>query len=159
MPTNIRLASPADVAAIHQLIRDLAIYEKAEKEHTATQNQLHQALFGEQAFVYCLIAEENDAILGISLFYFKYSTWKGKSLYLEDLVVKESHRKTGIGSQLFKKTIGFGIEQNAGRMDWQVLDWNHSAIAFYKKFNATLDPEWINGFFTPEQMKEALTIN
>jgi|AntRauTorcE11897_2_1112592.scaffolds.fasta_scaffold88057_1 GNAT superfamily N-acetyltransferase len=156
MSISILKALPEHVTAIHALIRELAIYEKAEKEHTATEDELMRFLFGDDKFVFCDVALEDGNLIGIALYYYKYSTWKGRSLYLEDLVVKEEHRGRGLGKKLFLSVVEFAVEQNCGRMDWQVLDWNEPAIGFYERFEANLDGEWINGQFTPEQMKELI---
>jgi GNAT superfamily N-acetyltransferase len=93
-------------------------------------------------------------VVGISLLYTKYSTWKGKCIFLEDIIVTESYRSKGIGSLLFERSIQFAKDQNAGRLEWQVLDWNEPAIQFYKKFEALLDPTWINCKFTREQLAQ-----
>jgi GNAT superfamily N-acetyltransferase len=93
-------------------------------------------------------------VVGIALLYTKYSTWKGRCIFLEDIIVTEKHRNKGIGKALFQRAIRYAAEQNAGRLEWQVLDWNESAIGFYKKFGALLDPTWINCKFTREQLKQ-----
>lgn len=154
MSISIKKATPEHVPAIHALIRELAIYEKAEEEHTATEKELYAYLFGEEQFVFCDVALEDQELIGIALYYYKYSTWKGRSLYLEDLVVKEEHRGRGLGKKLFLSVVEFGVQHGCGRMDWQVLDWNEPAIGFYKRFNANLDDEWINGQLTPDQMRQ-----
>ena len=91
--------------------------------------------------------ETKDEILGIALYYTKYSTWKGKCIYLEDIVVSQQHRQKGVGSKLFDAVLEVAKNKKVKRMEWQVLDWNEPAIKFYKKYNAILDEEWINGKF------------
>ena len=93
------------------------------------------------------VAEKNNTVLGMALYYYKYSTWKGKCLYLEDFFVLPEFRGTGIGSKLFDEVVAIAKARGVKRMDWQVLDWNEPALHFYKKKNAVLDPEWINGRF------------
>ena len=90
------------------------------------------------------MAEDANIIKGISLYYYRYSTWKGKRLYLEDIIVTEQARGLGIGMKLFEQTMKLSLEQNCTGMMWQVLDWNEPAIEFYKKYNAKMDGEWIN---------------
>jgi GNAT superfamily N-acetyltransferase len=91
------------------------------------------------------VAEKEDVVVGFALFYTSYSTWKGNCLYLEDLLVTQSERRSGIGKLLFDQVLATAKERGAKRFEWQVLDWNEPAINFYKKYNADLDPEWING--------------
>ena len=100
------------------------------------------------------VAELHDKVLGVALYYEKYSTWKGRCIYLEDLIVTEKHRGIGAGKALFEAVIQEAKQRNSGRMEWQVLDWNQSAIDFYKKYEAELDGEWINGKFRREQLQK-----
>lgn len=152
MNINIRAAKRKDMAGIHALIRELAIYEKAEDEMELTLTQL-EADFDNNLFL-AFIAENNDnyELIGMALFYPMYSTWKGLSYYLEDIVVKEDYRCKGIGSKLFEAVAGFAKEKNAGRLKWQVLDWNEPAINFYKKYNAIFDNKWLTCRLTREQL-------
>ena len=141
---TIRNAKVGDEAEIHQLIKELATYEKAPNEVTNTIGELRQHLF-EEEICHALVALENNRIVGFALYYISYSTWKGKCLYLEDFYVQPKHRKKGIGEQLFKKTIQIAKLMKAKRMDWQVLNWNEIAINFYKKQGTKLDSSWMNG--------------
>lgn len=141
---EIRSAENKDVAAIYGLIQELALYEKAPEQVTNTLENLHKDLFMEP-ICEAIVAEENQEIIGFALFYTSYSTWKGKSLYLEDFFVSEKHRRKGVGQLLFERVVQIAQVRNMARMDWQVLEWNKLAIDFYKKNNALLDPEWING--------------
>ncbi len=141
---QIREASPGDEKAIFDLIYALAVYEKAPEQVTNTPEQLRKDLF-EDKICHAFVAEEDGQIIGFALYYISYSTWKGKCLYLEDFFVIPEKRQQGIGEQLFRKTVQKAKELGVKRMDWQVLEWNEPALAFYKKQDATLDEEWVNG--------------
>ncbi len=141
---QIREAKPGDETEIFNLIYALAVYEKAPEQVTNTPQQLAIDLF-EDKICSALVAEENKQIVGFSLYYISYSTWKGRCLYLEDFFVIPEKRKLGIGEELFKKTVEIAKEIGVKRMDWQVLEWNTQALNFYRKHKAILDPEWING--------------
>lgn len=141
---HIRLARPEDCPAMMELIRELAIYEKAEDEVTVSLEAFREAGFGSQPICTAFVAETKGTIVGLSLFYPRYSTWKGLKLYLEDLVVRESLRGQKIGRQLFDRTLAYAKENNYNSLYWQVLDWNEAAINFYKKYDATFDGEWLN---------------
>lgn len=141
---TIRNAKYGDELVIHQLINELASYEKAYGEVITTVDDLKKHLF-EDNICHSIVALHNDVIVGFALYYISYSTWKGKCLYLEDFYVQPKHRKKGIGEQLFKKTIQIAKLMKAKRMDWQVLNWNEIAINFYKKQGTKLDSSWING--------------
>jgi GNAT superfamily N-acetyltransferase len=142
--TQIREASPGDERAIFDLIYALAVYEKAPEQVTNTPAQLRIDLF-EDEICCAFVAEDDGQIIGFSLYYISYSTWKGKCLYLEDFFVIPEKRHGGIGAQLFRKTVEKAKELGVKRMDWQVLEWNEPALAFYKKQHATLDEEWVTG--------------
>lgn len=150
----IRKGRKEDCKQTLYLIHELADYEKAPQEVTLSLKQLQDDGFGENSIYELLVAEHNGAIIGIALFYEKYSTWKGRCLYLEDLVVTESKRGIGAGKALFEAVIKSAKEKGSGRMEWQVLDWNTPAIDFYKSYNAELDGTWFNGRFTKEQLKQ-----
>ncbi len=143
--TTIRTATANDMETVHKLIRELAIYEKAEEQHTNSVEQLIKDGFGPEKVFDCIVAESNGNIVGFALFYTSYSTWKGKCLYLEDFVVTEAMRGAGIGKLLFDEVYRIAEERKVGRFEWQVLDWNEPALNFYRKYNAELDGEWING--------------
>ena len=144
----IRTAIAEDMNTVHSLIRELAIYEKAEKEHTNTVEQLILDGFGPNKIFDCIVAEKNNIVIGFALFYTSYSTWKGSCLYLEDFLVTEKLRGKGVGKLLFDKVLSIAKQRKVGRFEWQVLDWNEPALNFYKKYNAILDGEWINGKIT-----------
>ncbi len=142
--TTIRRATEKDVPQIFDLIVELAIYEKAKHEVSTTPKQMIVDGFGENPAYGAIVAEQGDTIIGFSLFYIRYSTWKGRCLYLEDFLVNEEYRGEGIGKLLFEATILEAKRQNTNMMTWQVLDWNTPAINFYKRWDATLAEEWIN---------------
>lgn len=154
MNFTIRKGERKDCKATLQLIQELADYEKASEEAELTEEQLMEDGFGKNAIYNLLVAEQNNEIIGIALYYEKYSTWKGRCIYLEDLIVTESKRGLGAGKALFEGVMKEAKERNSGRMEWQVLDWNTPAIDFYKSYNAELDEEWINGRFRREQLQK-----
>ncbi|MDB4533543.1 GNAT family N-acetyltransferase [Vicingaceae bacterium] len=145
MDFNIRKATKNDLPSVLDLVKELALYENAPEEVTIKLEDLEKDGFGTNPLYWIILAEKESEIIGMSFYYIRYSTWKGKCLYLEDLVVKEEFRGKKIGEALFAATIKTAKEINAKQMNWQVLDWNEPAINFYKKLNAELDPEWING--------------
>jgi GNAT superfamily N-acetyltransferase len=142
MALNIRKAKEQDLPFIHELVRELAIFEKEEKEFTATLS-MYQNDFREHVFQ-CIVGELDEEIVGMVLYYLSYSTWKGKMMYLEDFVVKEKHRGKGIGKALYKAFIEEAKAQNCRLAKWQVLDWNEPAIQFYMQKNAILEKNWWN---------------
>lgn len=143
---EIRKAQRGDEFAIMELIHALALYEKAPDAVVNTAEELGVHLFDE-GICDAIVACEQERIVGFALYFTNYSTWKGKCLYLEDFYVLPEFRQTGVGSQLFDEVVQIAKSRGVKRMDWQVLDWNTPAINFYKKKEAILDPEWINGRF------------
>ncbi|MEQ9187255.1 MAG: GNAT family N-acetyltransferase [Cryomorphaceae bacterium] len=141
----IRKGTPEDVPVLLRLIKELALYEKAPEEVIVTEQQLFADGFGPHPYYHLIVAELNSEIIGIAVYYFAYSTWKGKYLYLEDFVIAESHRANGYGKQLFDAVVKVAKEEKVKRMGWQVLDWNQPAIEFYKRYGADLSDEWLNG--------------
>jgi len=133
------------VPGVMQLVRELAEYERAPNEVTNTEEAMLNDGFGNEPAFGLFVAEINAEIVGIALHYVRYSTWKGKMLYLEDIVVKEHLRGRGIGARLFEACLTHCVEKNYAGMSWQVLDWNEPALNFYRKYSASLDGEWING--------------
>lgn len=144
MKPAIRVAIHGDEQAIFELISELALYEKAPDQITNTAEQLAIDLFVDN-ICDAIVATYDDVIVGFALYYFSYSTWKGRCLYLEDFYVKESMRKLGIGQLLFDEVVSIAKTSKVKRMDWQVLEWNEPALKFYSKNDAILDGEWING--------------
>lgn len=145
MSTTIRKAVKEDCHAMMELIRELALYEKAPQEVTVSFEHFVESGFGAQPVWWAFVAEEEGKVVGFALYYIRYSTWKGQRLYLEDLLVTEALRGKGIGSLLFDRLIEECKIKKYSGMVWQVLDWNEPAINFYKKYQANLDPEWVNG--------------
>lgn len=140
---TIRKAVYDDLEAVHELVRELAIYEKAEAEFTASLAD-YQSDWNDGIFE-VLVAEEADEIFGMALYYLTYSTWKGRMMYLEDFVVKEAARQGGIGQVLFDAFLKEAKKEGCRLTKWQVLDWNEPALRFYEKNKATIEKEWWNG--------------
>lgn len=141
----IRPAQPGDEKAIHDLIVELAIYEREPDAVINTPEQLFHDLFEDSICEALVVENAKGEIVGFALYYTSYSTWKGRCLYLEDFYVLPDFRRGGIGQELFQAVVKIAKERGVKRMDWQVLEWNEPALSFYKKQNAILDPEWING--------------
>ena len=141
---TIRKGTPADVAPAFRLIKELAEYEKAPEQVINTVEQMLKDGFGEKPIFDLLVAETENNIAGIAIYFIKYSTWKGKCLYLDDIVVQESLRGKGIGRKLFDAVAAEAKLQNCQQLQWQVLNWNEPAINFYKKYDTVFDDEWIN---------------
>jgi GNAT superfamily N-acetyltransferase len=145
MSVSLRLATKADVPEILSLVQELAIYEKAPEQVTNTLEKMEEDGFGPHPIFQTILAETpEDGIVGMSLYYYRYSTWKGKRLYLEDLIVREKFRGFGYGKLLFNATVEKAKETNCTGMMWQVLDWNKPAIDFYKTYGTRFDSEWLN---------------
>lgn len=152
----IRKGKPADIPSVFALINELALYEKAPHEVVVSPEELEQWAFGEKAYYDFLVAEDESGILGISLYYTRFSTWKGPLLYLEDLIVTESARGHGLGKMLFEATMRQSLDDGRNGMNWQVLDWNEPAIRFYDSFGATYASEWLNGKLSKQQIEDYL---
>ena len=140
----IRWATENDIPDMMSLIRELALFEKAPNEVVNTEARMLQEGFGDNPLFKAYVAEQNGVIVGLSIFYYRYSTWKGKCLYLEDLIITESERGKGIGTLLFEKTLAYAKDDGCTKMNWQVLDWNTPAIDFYKKYGSVFEDEWLN---------------
>lgn len=139
---NIRRAEKTDIAAIRNLVVELAIYEKEPEAVTASLADYLED-FDNQWFE-AQVAEQDGEIVGMILYYHTYSTWKGRMLYLEDFVVSEQHRRKGIGELLFERLFEVATEKRVKLIKWQVLDWNKPAIDFYKKHKAVMEDNWNN---------------
>jgi GNAT superfamily N-acetyltransferase len=150
---KIRKGVEADLDQVLGLVKELAAYEKAPNEVEVTIEEMHNWSFGKDKVFEFFVAEHEHKIIGIALYYYKYSTWKGKCLFLEDIIVTEAYRRYGLGSKLFNEVALVAKQQQVRRMEWQVLDWNEPAINFYKKYQAHLDGEWINGKLTHSQLQ------
>jgi GNAT superfamily N-acetyltransferase len=154
---TIRKGERKDLPRTLELIKELAAYERAPHEVINTVKKMEEDGFGINSIFGFFVAEVNARIQGISIYYWRYSTWKGKRLYLEDIVVTENERGKGIGKLLFDRTMRHALDENCSGMMWQVLDWNESAINFYKKYGSKLDNEWTNCTLEIEQIKQLLT--
>jgi GNAT superfamily N-acetyltransferase len=144
MSIIIRESVREDVPAMFELIKELALYEKAPEQVTNTVEQMYVDGFGENPIFGTIVSEVDGNVVGMALYYFRYSTWKGKRLYLEDLIVSETMRGKGLGESLLEATIEQARKTACTGLMWQVLDWNEPAINFYKKFGARFDEEWLN---------------
>ncbi len=153
---TIRRGTQQDLPRTLELIKELALYEKAPHEVTNTIAMMEQDGFGANPVFGFFVAENERGIVGISIYYYRYSTWKGKRLYLEDIIVTETERGSGLGKLLFDRTMQQCIESGCTGMMWQVLDWNEPAINFYKRYNAKMEYEWVNCHLEARQIHELL---
>ena len=141
---DIRRAVKNDCPRLLELVKELAVYEKAPNEVTVSLEHFTNSGFGKNPVWWAFVAEENGIIQGFALYYIRYSTWKGQAMYLEDILVTEKMRGKGIGKLLFERLIEEAGEKGFKRITWQVLEWNETAIHFYKKYHAKFDAEWVN---------------
>ncbi|MBY8963525.1 GNAT family N-acetyltransferase [Flavobacterium sp. D11R37] len=139
----IRKGTKEDMPAVLELIKELAAFEKEPDAVVVTAEELIKDGFGSDPLFYTFVAEEGNEIIGMALFYYRYSTWKGKTIHLEDLIVKENHRGTGAGSALYKEVITFAKQQGVRRIEWVVLNWNEHAIKFYERSGAKILQDWL----------------
>lgn len=142
MNFTIRRSKKEDMPQVHKLIKELAEFEKEEDAVEVTISDLQNDGFGKQPAFECFVAEINKKIEGIALVYFRYSTWKGKVLHLEDLIVSEHARGTGMGTALLDEVVKYGNNLGVKRINWEVLDWNEPAITFYEKKGANVKRDW-----------------
>jgi GNAT superfamily N-acetyltransferase len=139
---NIRKGNPEDMKSVLELIRELAIFEKEPDAVLISEEDLVRDGFGENPLFHVFVAEGDQEIVGIALYYYRYSTWKGKTIHLEDLIVKEKMRGTGLGSALYSEIMKQGKKDNVRRIEWNVLDWNTPAVNFYENSGAKVLEEW-----------------
>jgi len=142
MSFSIRFAVQNDMPQVLDLIKELALYEKALDEVEVTVKELQEDGFGASPKFTCFVAEKDTKIVGIALVYMRYSTWKGEALHLEDLIVKKSMRGTGLGTALLDEVIKYGHQLGVKRIGWEVLDWNETAITFYENKGANVMRDW-----------------
>lgn len=140
----VRPGRKEDLPRVLELIIELAVFERAPDEVINTVEMMERDGFGPEPVFGFFVAENTKGIVGISLYYWRYSTWKGKRLYLEDIVVTQSERGKGIGKLLFDTTMNHTLKSDCTGMNWQVLDWNEPAIEFYKKYESKMGQDWIN---------------
>ncbi len=139
----IRAATPADVALIATLVRELAEYEKLADEAVATMADFERALFGAESKAYALIVEDDGRPAGFAIFFYNFSTFLGRpGIYVEDVYIRPEFRRHGLGKAVFKYLAQKAIQENCGRMEWSVLDWNEPAIEFYAGLGAKPMDEW-----------------
>ena len=139
---QIRTAKKEDMPQVLELIRELAIFENQPDAVEVTTEDLEHEGFGENPLFTCFVAEKNNEIVGAALVYFRFSTWKGRILHLEDLIVKKSERNKGIGEALYRTVMQFAFDHGLKRVSWEVLDWNQGAIRFYERSGAQLMKDW-----------------
>jgi GNAT superfamily N-acetyltransferase len=151
-PIHIRPGEKRDLPSLLKLIRELALFEKAPSEVTNTLSDMERDGFSNNPVFGFHVAEVDNVIVGIAVYFVKYSTWKGKGLYLDDLIVTEKMRGNGIGQKLFDAFMEEAERINAKQVHWQVLDWNTPAIDFYKKLGAKIDVEWLDCKMSEEQI-------
>jgi GNAT superfamily N-acetyltransferase len=154
--TTIREGRKEDLPRVLELVKELAEYEKASNEVINTVALMEKEGFGPNPVFGFFVCENGNGIVGLSLYYWRYSTWKGKRLYLEDIIVTESERGKGLGKILFDRTMEKALEENCSGMMWQVLDWNEPAINFYKKYGTQMSQEWVNCNLEAAQIREIL---
>lgn len=142
MDYKIRLANKNDMAQVLDLIVELAVFEKEANAVEVTVEDLQNDGFNNNPAFKCFVAEVNDKIEGIALVYNRYSTWKGKTLHLEDLIVSENMRGSGLGTALLDEVVKYGQTLGVKRINWEVLDWNEPAIIFYEKKGADVKRDW-----------------
>jgi GNAT superfamily N-acetyltransferase len=138
----IRKGEPADMPAVLDLITELAVFERQPDAVVVTAADLVRDGFQENPLFHTFVAELDGTIVGMALYYYRYSTWKGKTIHLEDLILKENYRKQGIGFALYQKVIETGYHESVRRIEWNVLDWNTPAIEFYQKTGAVVFDDW-----------------
>lgn len=142
MEYTIRTAQPEDMGQVFKLIQELAHYEKEPDAVEITEEDLVQHGFGDQKMFHCFVADTSDGIAGIALVYPRYSTWKGPAVHLEDLIVSEKMRGSGLGTALLDEVVKYGHSLGVKRICWEVLDWNEPAIEFYEKKGAHVLRDW-----------------
>jgi GNAT superfamily N-acetyltransferase len=152
MEIKIRKGYKEDLPAVLGLIQELAAYEKAPQDVEITLEDLEEDGFGERPIFRFFVAEADHRIVGMALYYIKYSTWKGKCVFLEDIIVTESFRRFQIGRKLFNEVVKAAKQLRVRRVEWQVLDWNEPAIKFYEKYDSQFMKEWISCRLTEEQI-------
>ncbi|RXP64502.1 GNAT family N-acetyltransferase [Lutibacter sp. HS1-25] len=156
MSFTIRDGKKEDLPSVLKLIKELAHFENESDAVEVTLTDLEKDGFGKNPLFQFFVAEINEEIVGMALFYPRYSTWKGPTIHLEDLIVTEDKRRLKIGSALYKKVIEYGFNKGIKRIEWAVLDWNEAAIAFYESTGAKVLRDWDTAQFHYEEMKNYL---
>lgn len=150
---GLRVAVKADCPRLLELVVELAIFEREPDAVTVTLEEFENAGFGKNPVWKAFVMEVDGTIVGFAMYYVRYSTWKGRRLYLEDLIVTEAYRGKGLGKILFDRMVQETRELGFSGMVWQVLDWNEPAIKFYEKYGAAIDAGWLNASLTKEQVQ------
>ena len=153
MNATIRPGTQDDLPQVLDLIQELAEFEREPEAVKTTVESMTSDGFGDRPIFEFFVAEDQDRVVGLALYFYSYSTWKGKCLYLEDLIVTQSYRGQGLGRRLLDRIVAKAKEENAKRVVWQVLDWNTPAIDFYKSLDAALLSEWITCRLTEKQIQ------
>ena len=166
MEVMIRKAEARDVPEMLALVKELALFEKEPEAVTVSEEHMREAGFGPRPVWWGWVAEvpagseqlaggsESPIIVGMTVCYERYSTWRGRCLYLEDIIVTQHARGQRIGEKLFKACAAFAVEQGHHHMLWQVLDWNTEAMRFYERLGATFEPQWVNGRMTRSDIQK-----
>jgi ribosomal protein S18 acetylase RimI-like enzyme len=141
---TIREARADDCGRMMELVKELALFERAPDEVTVDPEHFRESGFGETPVWWAYVAEADGFVVAFALYYIRYSTWKGQRMYLEDILVTEEWRCKGIGTMLMDKLVEVAREKKFSGMLWQVLDWNEPAIKFYKRYEPKFDGEWLN---------------
>lgn len=154
MSYSIRKAELKDAGSIYNLIHELAVFEKEPEAVEVTVDDIQLDGFGDQPKFEAFVAELNNKVVGMALFYYRYSTWKGKTIHLEDLIVKETARGKGIGKSLYNEVLKYAYQQQLKRVEWAVLDWNTTAVDFYKNSGAVVFDDWRIAQMDEQQLKK-----
>lgn len=156
MKFKIRKAISSDMSSVHSCIQELAEFEKEANAVEVSVEDLIVDGFSENPLFECFVAEIENTIVGIALFYYRYSTWKGKTIHLEDLIVKEAYRGNGIGKGLYIEVMNYASALNLKRVEWNVLDWNTPAVKFYESTGAKILDDWKVVQMTAENLDKFL---
>jgi GNAT superfamily N-acetyltransferase len=154
MSITLRVAQKEDCPRLIELVNELALFEKAPEEVTVSLQEFEDSGFGNTPVWKAFVAVDNDVIIGFALYYIRFSTWKGRRVYLEDFIVTEEYRGKGVGKLLFNQIIQETKQLGHSGMVWQVLDWNQPAIKFYNKYEASIEEGWLNASLSKEQVSK-----
>ncbi|WP_405399665.1 GNAT family N-acetyltransferase [Maribacter sp. Asnod2-G09] len=157
MDYTIRVAQREDMKQVLHLIQELASFEKEDDAVEVSVQNLEEDGFGKQKLFHCFVAEKNDKIVGMALVYPRYSTWKGPVIHLEDLIVTEEMRGSGLGTALLNEVVKYGDALGVKRISWEVIDWNEPAIGFYESKGANVMRDWDVVQLDETGMKEYLS--
>lgn len=156
MTSVIRIAKKEDMPAVLSLIKELAVYEKEPDAVEISTETLEKYGLGSHPLFTCFVAQVEDTIVGIALTYFVFSTWRGRTLHLEDLIVTETMRGKGVGMALYKRVMQYGKAEGVAQIKWMVLNWNTPAINFYESTGAKLHKDWYIVSFNNERLQAFL---